>query len=111
MTLQDAEAKALPLLVKYGLHGWRISLENLRNERMYGPGADNLGYCDLKNKTIRIDGSSACHFRQTLLHEIAHALRGVSGHDMKWVEIADKLGCTFGHLLPYINLLSKSSAA
>jgi hypothetical protein len=71
-----------------------------------------LGYCDLKNKAIRISWDHGDrHFRQTLLHEIAHALRGVSGHDMEWVEIADKLGCTHGHLLPYLLPLRESSAA
>lgn len=115
MTFQEAQAKARPLLAKYGLHDWQISLENLRNEAMYvKPGC--LGYCDTKNKVIRIERIGVRrHFRQTLLHEIAHALRGASshpgGHDMKWIEIADKLGCTFGHLLPYMNLLEKSRAA
>jgi hypothetical protein len=114
MTYHEAQAKALPLLAKYGLHGWRISLENLNAAIYVKPGC--LGYCDTKNKVIRIEGrKSSRHFRQTLLHEIAHALRGASphpgGHDMEWIEIAAKLGCTFGHLMPYMNALRKSNAA
>ena len=105
MTLQEAEAKALPLLAKYGLPDWQISLENLHNKAMYGVCAGSLGYCDLKNKVIRIAWGHGRHFRQTLLHEIAHALRGVPGHDMEWIEIAEKIGCTFGHLLPYLRAI------
>lgn len=58
MTLGQVEAKARPLLKKHGLSDSRITLENLRNTDAYGPSAEvdgTLGYCDLKNKTIRLD--------------------------------------------------------
>src|SRR4051812_26070220 len=104
LTYHEAQAKGQPLLAKYGLHDWQISLENCHNEAMYGACVGCLGYCDLKNKVIRIDNGVGRQFRQTLLHEIAHALRGPGGHDMEWINIADKLGCTFAHLRPYVTL-------
>ena len=105
MTLEQAESQARPLFEKHGLRDWRISMENLRNTDVYGPSAEvdgNLGYCDFRNKTIRIDHAIGRKFRQTLLHEIAHALRGKPGHDQEWIEIAERLGCSSGHLLPYL---------
>lgn len=91
------------LLDKHGLHDWRISVENLRNVMYTLEHADGfLGQCDLENKVIRIDFGVGRRFRQTLLHEIAHALVGKPGHGPEWIRVASDVGCTFNHLFPYV---------
>ena len=67
-----------------------------------------LGYCDLEDKVIGIDWRIGRRFRQVMLHEIAHALRGVTGHDAhdeQWYDIASNLGCTFANLVSYFMAL------
>jgi hypothetical protein len=98
------------LVDKYGLYDWRLSYENLQNGHYES--AHCIGYTDFPNKTIRICDSKPRQFRQTLLHEIAHVLRGLEGgHDAEWLDIAHKIGCTFGHLLPYARALQGSERA
>jgi hypothetical protein len=94
----------------HGLHDWRISIENLGNRALYGPQCVGLmGYCDDPNKTIRVHRSLRDSFRQTMLHEIAHALTPGSGHGADWLKKAEEIGCTFRHLLPY-HLRAEGSA-
>jgi hypothetical protein len=102
--IYDGGPAGKALLNKHGLNDWRISVENLQNviyTREHGDGL--LGYCDLENKVIRIDWRVGRGFRQTLLHEIAHALVGKDkpGHSEEWIKIAGDIGCTLNHLLPY----------
>jgi hypothetical protein len=97
---EEVEAKTRPLLDKHGLQDWRVSVENLKKPEQ---GCNLLGYCDFNAKTLRIGWNNPRQFRQTLLHEIAHVLRGIPGHDKEWIEIASKLGCTDAHLIPYAN--------
>src|SRR6266568_4333748 len=61
------------LLDKHGLHDWRVCVENLRNPMYVTKCGPLLGFCDVVNKIIRIDCRYPRKFRQTLLHEIAHA--------------------------------------
>jgi len=98
-------AKARLLLDKHGLTDWRLSIENLPNANMH-PKAKIDGHqrlCCSKEKVIRIHTGIGRQFRQTLLHEIAHVLRGESEveHDEKWLDIAEKTGCSLVHLWPY----------
>lgn len=58
-----------------------------------------FGYCDLTDRLISlskplVELNSEERVRNTILHEIAHALapRG-SGHDWQWKIIATKIGC------------------
>jgi hypothetical protein len=99
----EMEIKGNALLDKHGLHDWRISFENLRNA-MYAPNDGDRGfwgYCDFENKVIRIDWRVGRRFRQTMLHEIAHALVGKLGHGEEWIKKAAEIGCTPNELWRY----------
>jgi predicted SprT family Zn-dependent metalloprotease len=77
----DARRLALALLAEHGLHDWSFAFN--RRKRA-------LGYCRYDTRTIEL----SVHFvqrngpeaiRETLLHEIAHALVGPDhGHDAVW---------------------------
>ncbi len=110
---KECEVLGRALLDKHGLHDWSISFENLHNA-LYDLNGDMdfLGICDfgrgdegdLWGKTIRIDHTTPRRqFRQTMLHEIAHALCGKpelgEGHNLKWAETAYRIGCSFIHVL------------
>lgn len=87
------------LLDQHGLRNWRISAENLGNKTLYGPTCGLVGQCDRAHKTIRIDFRMRRSFRQTLLHEIAHALTPADNcHGDEWVRKAEEIGCTAVHL-------------
>src|SRR5258706_14912745 len=91
--IYDGGPAGKALLKKHGLHDWRISVENLRNVMYTHECTGGLwGYCDLENKVIRIDWRVGRRFRQTMLHEIAHALVGKPGHDKEWIKIAGDIG-------------------
>ena len=86
-------------------------MENLRNVMYTAQQEDGYwGYCDLQNKCIRIDWRIGKRLRQTVLHEIAHAVRGVPGHDKEWCQIAERLGCTFPDLLPFLLRLKNTES-
>jgi len=89
-------AKGRLLLDKYGLRDWQLTIETLE-DRPDLP----LGLCDSDNRVIRIDRRVGREFRQVVLHEIAHALRGGPNHDPEWIKIAKRIGCTSNHLMPY----------
>jgi len=107
-------AKARLLLDKHGLTDWRLSIENLRNTNTYPKGQidGHRGFCCSKEKVIRIHTGIGRQFHQTLLHEIAHALRGDTEleHDEKWLDIAEKVGCSLVHLWPYDLRLAEKRA-
>lgn len=101
MDYKEANARARKLMDKHGLTDWRFSWENLRNP-MYAT-RDNpggfWGVCDLAAKTIRLDYRCGRKFRQTLLHEIAHAKVGRPGHGHDWLAAADEVGIAFAEYL------------
>jgi hypothetical protein len=99
---EEIQKKSQALLDKHGIKGWRVSVENLQKPMN---GCSCLGYADFETKTIRICWSKPREFRQTFLHEIAHVLHGIPGHGWEWIAIAEKIGCTFTHLLPYAKAL------
>ena len=79
------------LLAEYGLEGWRLRLDHARRR---------AGLCDYRNKTISLSRhyvryADEAHIKDTLLHEIAHALVGPHhGHDAVWRQQARKMGCS-----------------
>jgi predicted SprT family Zn-dependent metalloprotease len=85
----DVRKLALELMARHGLHGWTFGLN--RRKR-------TLGLCRYDAKTIElstylIDRNSAEEVRDTLLHEIAHALVGPGhGHDAIWKAKAVEVG-------------------
>ena len=82
---------ATELMAFHGLVGWRIKLDHARRR---------AGQCDYTNKTISLSRlyvrhADIDHIRDTILHEIAHALVGrCHGHDAVWRQKALEIGCT-----------------
>ena len=94
-------AKGRALLDKHGLHDWRFDVQNLRRK----PGLtdeDLWGGCIPEKKLIVVDWGVGRNFRQTVLHEIAHALAGTPDHGREFLRVAKKIGCTFYRLSGYI---------
>ena len=79
------------MMAHYGLSGWRLRLDHARRR---------AGQCDYTNKIISLSRhyvryAEENHIRDTLLHEIAHALVGpFHGHDAVWRKKAREIGCT-----------------
>ena len=108
-----AMATGRKLLDKHGLKDWKFDIVNLENTAMYGPNCiGTMGCCDPEGRHDLMDHCPGIYIdcelrdvRQTILHEIAHALRGDTQgqdvHDLKWINIAGEIGCTFFHLHPY----------
>ena len=82
---------ATELMDAHGLVGWRIKLDHARRR---------AGQCDYTNKVISLSRlyvrhADIDHIRDTILHEIAHALVGPRhGHDAVWRQKAREIGCT-----------------
>ena len=82
---------ATELMDAHGLVDWRIKLDHARRR---------AGQCDFTNKTISLSRlyvrhADIGHIRDTILHEIAHALVGPRhGHDAVWRQKAREIGCT-----------------
>ena len=82
---------ATELMDAHGLVGWRIKLDHARRR---------AGQCDFTSKTISLSRlyvrhADIDHIRDTILHEIAHALVGQRhGHDAVWRQKAREIGCT-----------------
>jgi predicted SprT family Zn-dependent metalloprotease len=79
------------MMAHYGLSEWRLRLDHARRR---------AGQCDYTNKIISLSRhyvryAEENHIRDTLLHEIAHALVGpFHGHDAVWRKKAREIGCT-----------------
>lgn len=83
-------AYARRLMDRFGLHNWHIEIDNAKSR---------LGVCRRLTKTLGfsihlINNTSDEVQRDTVLHEIAHALvvNGKTAHDEKWQAIARKIG-------------------
>ena len=82
---------ATVLMQAHGLVGWRIKLDHARRR---------AGQCDYTQKTISLSRlyirhTDTDHIRDTILHEIAHALVGPRhGHDAVWRQKAREIGCS-----------------
>ena len=89
--LADAIETATELMQQHGLTGWRIKLDHARRR---------AGQCDFNTKVISLSrlyvrNAEKDHIRDTILHEIAHALVGPHhGHDAVWRQKAREIGCT-----------------
>lgn len=90
MNILKAKSMALDLMKKHGLEDWTFQLSTAR--RRYG-------VCMLRVKTIKLSAPLAIlnseeSVRDTILHEIAHALVGRGhGHDRIWQAKALEIGC------------------
>lgn len=89
--LQTVLELGADLMAEHGLEGWRLKLDHARRR---------AGCCDYTNQTISLSRHYAreaelSHIRDTILHEIAHALVGPKhGHDAVWRMKAREIGCT-----------------
>ena len=79
------------LMDEHGLTNWTLAFVEARRR---------LGDCDFRNRVIRIGRAHALEgsdeqIRDTVLHEIAHALTGrEAGHGPLWRETARRIGAT-----------------
>ncbi|WP_176770701.1 SprT-like domain-containing protein [Microbacterium sp. 77mftsu3.1] len=86
---EQARVLARELMDEHGLTDWRIRIDNTTRR---------LGACDRSRKTILlsrqyITAGSAQQTRDTILHEIGHALAGPGeGHGQNWKSIVASIG-------------------
>src|SRR5947209_9044949 len=91
MDLQELTAMASQEMAKHGLQGWTFALANTRRQ---------LGVCKYRWKRIELSEYYATHspresVRDTLMHEIAHAIAGPAArHGPAWKAVALRLGAT-----------------
>ena len=89
--LRDAFALAEHLLEVHGLHGWSVEYDSAKRR---------AGVCRFSTSTLGLSAPlTALHgeaeVRDTILHEIAHALAGPRhGHDAVWRRTAVAIGCS-----------------
>lgn len=91
MDLDSARALARALMDEHGLAGWRLELDRAKRR---------AGVCRHAERTIGLSAPlTALHdepeVRDTILHEIAHALAGPrAGHGREWAALARHIGCS-----------------
>lgn len=92
MTEYTARAMALRLMDEHGItaDGWRFGFDN---------GKRRFGCCRFGPKMITLSRhltvlNGEAQVRNTVLHEIAHALAGhAAGHGPQWQRVARSIGC------------------
>lgn len=91
MNLHIAEFMAISLMEKHGLHekGWRFAFDNATRR---------FGCCKYRAKEITLSRSLTLlndekRVRNTILHEIAHALCPKQKHNSVWKAKAIEIGC------------------
>ncbi|MDE0262000.1 MAG: SprT-like domain-containing protein [Bryobacterales bacterium] len=89
--LSDCVAVAEALIQQHGLDGWSFQFDSAQKR---------AGACTFNTKVISLSRfycikASDAQIRDTILHEIAHALAGPKhNHDATWKRIARAIGCT-----------------
>lgn len=89
--LSDCVAVAEALIQEHGLDGWSFQFDGAQKR---------AGACAFNTKVISLSRfycikASDAQVRDTVLHEIAHALAGPKhNHDTTWKRIARSIGCT-----------------
>ncbi|UFU03246.1 SprT-like domain-containing protein [Ruania suaedae] len=97
MELEAAWTLGRGLLDQHGLTDWRLAFDSARRR---------AGLCRYDRRTISLSRHlvplhDEAAVRETVLHEIAHALAGPrSGHGQKWREIAVRIGASGQRCLP-----------
>jgi predicted SprT family Zn-dependent metalloprotease len=90
MKLSDVRDLALRLMTEHGLHGW--SLQFSKSCRVFG-------HCSYKKQQITLSAplsalNTETRVRNTILHEVAHALVGPGHkHNKFWKQKAITIGC------------------
>ena len=118
MGLRQTRTQALAkrLFAQYSLDGWRliicdtkkdVSLSDIFGEFVIPGSRDGrLGFCydDRMVILLHFELPARWSVRQTLLHEIAHALTDYdAGHGKAFREKAAEIGCSQKELCPYLN--------
>jgi predicted SprT family Zn-dependent metalloprotease len=91
MELADVRRLGLALIAEHGLDGWRLEFDRARRR---------AGICRYDRRVIGLSGPlmrlyDEPEVRETILHEIAHALAGArAGHGPRWKAIARRIGST-----------------
>lgn len=91
MQLDEARAMARQLMDHHGLHGWQLVFDRAKTR---------AGVCRPAQREIGLSAvltplHSEAEVRETVLHEIAHALVGPHhGHDAAWRARARSIGAT-----------------
>ena len=88
--LQQVQALAQELMSKHGLWRWTFAWDRAKFR---------AGFCDYRRRLISLSQPLALlrsleQTRDTLLHEIAHALTPGQKHNEVWKAKAKQLGCT-----------------
>jgi predicted SprT family Zn-dependent metalloprotease len=97
MDLQDAYRLATELLDHHGLRDWSVTFDNAK--RRAGVCRYGVRMVGLSAPLARLH--SASEVRETMLHEIAHALVGPDhGHDAVWAAQAREIGSTAERCVP-----------
>jgi predicted SprT family Zn-dependent metalloprotease len=97
METRDALVLARALVAAHGLRGWTVGLDRAKTR---------AGACHYGKRMITLSGPltrlhSEEHVRDTILHEIAHALVGPRHrHDAVWRETALRIGSTGERCVP-----------
>jgi predicted SprT family Zn-dependent metalloprotease len=91
MELDEARRMALELLEEHGLRGWTFAFDQAKRR---------AGICRHQRRQIGLSAPLTrlhpeAEVRDTILHEIAHALVGARhGHDEVWRAAARRIGCS-----------------
>jgi predicted SprT family Zn-dependent metalloprotease len=94
MTLEEAEKLARQLMGEHKLldSGWIFAFNRRRSQSgtCYYPNAVKPGRIELSMHYVQLNGEA--DVRDTLLHEIAHALAGLVGHGPLWQAVCRRIG-------------------
>ena len=91
MTAEEVENTAIELMKKHGLDDWRFEFD---------VASSRGGLCNYRTKLIKLSMSYAMkampsEVKNTILHEIAHALVGAGHkHNNVWQAMARAIGCS-----------------
>lgn len=93
------------LLIDNGLAGWRTTIS---------AGKRTIGLCDYSTKTIKLSkhhlgSDDEDYIKDTIIHEVAHALNPYNRHGSKWRSTAKSLGGTGEQYAKHSNYPSKWS--
>src|SRR3970282_519336 len=91
MPRQEAAQYCRDELNRHGLHDWGVRINPDINQSY-------VGMCSHKDKVIilnahHVDTHPPAEVKDTILHEVAHALTPGHGHDKVWGDKAMELGC------------------
>ena len=97
MQLTEARSLATDLIAQHGLRGWHLVFDNAKMRAgVCRPGKREIGLI-----RVLTGLHTDAQVRDTILHEIAHALVGPAhGHDAVWRARARAIGCTGGRCVP-----------